>query len=374
VSELGKICGHLVLGGFSGTTLPPEYAAELAAGRRAGAVLFKRNLAFVGDALDLDQVAELNHAMVASTPKDDPPFIAVDQEGGRVARLGAPVMSLPPMRAIGDVDDVELTQSLAEELGRQLGALGFNLDFAPVMDVDSNPENPVIGDRSFGRDPRTVMRHGVAFVRGLQSVGVLACAKHYPGHGDTALDSHFDLPAVDQPRARLMQIELPPFRAASGAGVASMMTAHVVYPALEAGVPATFSSAICSDLLRGEIGFEGVLFSDDLEMGAIAKNGSIEDGAVRAIDAGCDVLLVCSDLAAQARVHEALVRRAETDAAFAARCRQAAERSRRIRRMSPPRPERDSRRIREVLTSGTARELLDRLASIRTRVNPPVAR
>lgn len=348
-SEFATLCGNLVVGGFDGTRLPDDYGAELRAGRCAGAILFKRNLAERGGgAVDVEAVAELTFAIADAAPKDSPPFVCVDQEGGRVARLGHPVKELPPMRRVGEMDDVELTQSMAEQLGLQLAALGFNLDFAPVLDVDSNPDNPVIGDRSFGRDPRTVMRHGVAFIRGLQSVGVLACAKHFPGHGDTSQDSHFDLPAVDHPRARLLQIELPPFRAASGAGVGSMMTAHVVYRELDPHGPATFSKAICTDLLRGEIGYQGVLFSDDLEMGAIAKHGAIDDAAVRAIASGCDVLLVCSDREAQARAHEALVHRAEADSAFAARCREAAARSQLIRRMSPPRPERDPRRLRAI--------------------------
>lgn len=362
MSDLARICGQLVVGGFDGTSLPEEVARELRAGRRAGAILFRRNLEYRDDRVVLEQVAGLNASIVAAAGDDSPPFLAVDQEGGRVARLKAPVLELPAMRQLAAHGDLALTQSAAEQLGRELGALGFNLDFAPVMDVDSNPDNPIIGDRSFGRDPRTVMRHGVAFIRGLQSVGVLACAKHYPGHGDTSVDSHLDLPVVEGDAARLAQVELPPFRAASGAGVATMMTAHVVYRGLDAAVPATFSRRICTEILRNEIGFEGVLFSDDLEMGAIAKHGAIEDAAVRAVSAGCDVLLVCSDLDAQARTHEALVREAERDASFAARCREAAERSRSVRRLAPPRPEGDARRLRSIIGTPGAHDLAERIA------------
>ncbi len=362
MSELAWTCGQLVVGGFDGTALPEGVARELRAGRRAGVIVFKRNLEYQGGQLVLEQVSGLNQSIIAATANlEDPPFISVDQEGGKVARLLAPVLELPPMRRLAELADLELTQRVGEELGRQLAALGFNLDFAPVMDVDSNPANPIIGDRAFGREPRVVMRHGVAFIRGLQSVGVLGCAKHYPGHGDTSVDSHLDLPVVDADAARLAELELPPFRAASGAGVATMMTAHVVYRGLDPSVPATFSHRICTEMLRGNIGFEGVLFSDDLEMGAIAKHGAIDDAAIRAVAAGCDVLLVCSDVEAQARVYEALVREAEGSPAFALRCKEAAARSVRVRNLAPPRIEGDRARLRAIIGSLPARELARRV-------------
>jgi beta-N-acetylhexosaminidase len=331
VSELSlvELCGQLIVGGFSGEVLPEGYRAALSERRRGGAVLFSRNIA------NPVQVADLNEAMI-DAGGEFPPLIAVDQEGGRVARLKAPFLDVPPMRTFGEHDDLSLTMQVAEQMGRELAAHGFNMDFAPVMDVDSNPDNPIIGDRSFGRDPRTVMTHGVAFMRGLQEANVLACAKHFPGHGDTELDSHLDLPTVDQPLGRLQAIEIPPFRAASGAGIASFMSAHVVYPAFEPEIPATFSRAICTALLRQEIAFDGVLFSDDLEMGAISKNHGIEHAAREAIWAGCDVLLICSDEVLQDRAHAALIEGCEKDEAFLARCREAAERSLKIRRLAPP--------------------------------------
>jgi beta-N-acetylhexosaminidase len=187
------------------------------------------------------------------------------------------------------------------------------------------------------------MRHGIAFVRGLQEQHVLACAKHFPGHGDTALDSHVDLPHVDADGARLSYVELPPFRAASGAGVASMMSAHVVYRALDEDVPATFSRAILTNLLRREIGFEGVLFSDDLEMGAIEKHHAIDHAAPAAVWAGCDVLLICHDQDKQDAALEALVARAARDDFFRKRCEEAAQRVARIRQLCPPKPAEPSR-------------------------------
>jgi len=352
-----ELCGQLLVGGFAGTELPADYAAEVRRGHRAGAILFRRNVG------DLPQVAALCRALAAATPESTPALVAIDQEGGRVSRLPEPFLRLPPMRRLGELGDLELTTAAAACVGRQLRTLGINMNFAPVMDVDSNPDNPVIGDRAFGRDPRTVMQHGVAFIRGLGSERVLACAKHFPGHGDTSVDSHIELPRVTHDRERLMQVEVPPFRAASGAGVAAMMTAHVVYDALDDGVAATASRAICASLLRREIGFEGVLFSDDLEMGAIAKHHSMAEAAVQAVEAGCDVLLVCSGMAAQNEAHEALVKRAERDERFRDRCREAATRSLKIRTLCPPRPAVNRTEIERVMTATNAVQLRARLDS-----------
>ncbi len=338
-ADLRRLCGQLIVGGFSGETLPDSYRDALAAGERGGAILFRRNIR------SLDQTASLCDAITRAggSGATAPPFVAVDQEGGRVSRLPAPFTVLPPMRTLGEIDDIALTAHAGKVIANELGALGFNLNFAPVMDVDSNPKNPIIGDRAFGRDARTVMRHGVAFLRGLQDGGVLACAKHFPGHGDTSLDSHLELPTVDCDEARLMQTEIPPFRAASGAGVAAMMTAHVVYPALDPDVPATFSRTICSSLLRRQMAFEGVLFSDDLEMGAIANHHGVGHAAVEAIWAGCDVLLICKDESLQDQALKALVDKAQGNSAFRERCEQAVQRSLRVRRLTTRAPANDWR-------------------------------
>jgi beta-N-acetylhexosaminidase len=361
---LDVLCGQLLLGGFAGTELSASYRTALGRGHRAGAILFRRNLG------DLEAIWGLTRSLTEAAGSGSPPFVAVDQEGGRVARLGAPVLGLPPMRVLGRHDDVGLTRRAAEQLGRELGALGFNLDFAPVTDVDSNPDNPIIGDRAFGSDAEVVSRHAEAFIAGLQAVGVLACAKHFPGHGDTIVDSHLELPVVAHGRERLAAVELRPFRAASAARVAAMMTAHVVYRALDPTTPATFSRAICSRLLREELGFTGVLFSDDLEMGAVSRHQPIEQAAVAAVGAGCDVLLVCSDEALGARAHEALVRRAEGDEAFRERCREAARRSLGARLGHPPRPASDPSGLREVIGGAAARKLGEQIAMAARRAEP----
>jgi beta-N-acetylhexosaminidase len=349
---LPVVCGQLLVVGFDGAELPAELAEGLAAGTRAGVILFKRNLP------SLEESHELCRAIARAAPRELPPFVSVDQEGGRVVRLPEPVLALPPMRTLGAGGDVELVRRAAALVGRQLAALGFNLDFAPVLDVDSNPKNPIIGDRSFGSEPDVVARLGRAFVEGLGEGGVLACGKHFPGHGDTSKDSHVDLPHIAHDKKRLDAVELPPFRTACLRGVPALMTAHVVYDKLDPGVPATLSRKIMTTLLRAEIGFRGVLFSDDLEMRALSDHYAIEESAVAAVNAGCDALLVCKDVELQEKAHAALLERAEADEAFAKRCIEAVERSLAARRGRPPRPV-DASELETVLGVDEASALLD---------------
>ena len=329
---LPVLCGQLLVAGFASDHLPSELSRALRAGCRGGVICFKRNLPSLASARNLSA------SVVESCRLDLPPFISVDQEGGRVGRLPQPFLKLPPMRSLGALGDASLVEEVGRVLGAELAALGFNLDFAPVLDVDSNPDNPVIGDRAFSGDPAEVARFGGALVRGLQASGVMACGKHFPGHGDTDTDSHLDLPRVEHDEARLRRIELPPFAAAARDGIATLMTAHVIYPTLDPDRTATLSPRIATELLRGELGFRGVLFSDDLEMRALADRMSVEESAVEAIRAGCDALLVCSDFSLQERAHAALVREAERDSAFRDRCREAVERGLAARRFRPPRP------------------------------------
>ncbi|RYE84024.1 MAG: glycoside hydrolase family 3 protein, partial [Myxococcales bacterium] len=236
-----RLCGQLLVGGFEGESVPPSFAAALRAGRRGGAILFKRNLPSAEHARAL--CAEL----VDAAPADLPAWIGVDEEGGRVSRLASPVLRLPPMRRLAALGDIDLVNRCGTLLGRQLAALGFNLDFAPVLDVDTNPANPVIGDRAFGATPEDVSLGALAFWQGL-SRGVLGCGKHFPGHGDTEVDSHVGLPVIAHDRARLQAVELVPFVAAARANLDAFMTAHVVVTAIDGSVPATLSRAICTDL------------------------------------------------------------------------------------------------------------------------------
>lgn len=278
--------GQLLFAGFEGTEVPRELAALLAQGRLGGVVLFARNI------VDPGQVAGLTAALHAAAPAEVPVLLAIDQEGGRVQRLRAPWTEWPAMRRLGERDEEAATAAVAGAIARELADLGIGLDFAPVVDVDTNPDNPVIGDRSFAREPARVGRHAAAFITALQAAGVAACAKHFPGHGDTRTDSHLELPRLEHDLDRLREVELVPFRAAIAAGVASVMSAHVLFPRLDRVRPATLSPEVMN-LLREELGYDGVVFSDDLEMKAVADHHAPEPLVRGCLAAGCDGILVC---------------------------------------------------------------------------------
>jgi len=280
-----------------------EFLAERCPG---GVILFKRN---IRSAEQLRRLVADIHATGAGVP----PLVALDHEGGRVDRLPHPPFThFPPMALVGESGDTRLAEAVGRAMGRELRAVGIDLDFAPVLDVWSNPRNRVIGDRAFGTTPRAVARLALAFARGLARAGVLACGKHFPGHGATVGDSHFVLPRVRRSRRALAATELVPFARAAAADIPALMTAHVVVPALDARRPATVSPKICRDLLRRRLRFRGVLFSDDLEMQAMAGRRRVGWAAVEALRAGCDMLLVCQSLAAareaMAAVEDALGR------------------------------------------------------------------
>ncbi len=315
------LAGRLLVVGFDGTTLPARVARALEREAVAGVILFRRNLP------SLEATVALTAAVAAAgAPGAPPAFVAVDEEGGRVSRLPPPEAKLPPMRRLGEIDDPTLVARAGHAIGARLRALGFNWDFAPILDVDSNPANPVIGDRAFSRDPARVSALALAFASGLAQGGVLACGKHFPGHGDTDTDSHLALPSLPHARARLDAIELAPFVAAAGAGLESLMTAHVVLSDIDPDVPATLSRAVMTGLLREELGYSGVLVSDDLEMRAVADRWGTAEAAVLAIEAGCDLLLVCRDLDRADAARDALTRAIEARPSFRARAVEAATR------------------------------------------------
>lgn len=335
MTTLDALCGQLLVVGIDGWLLTERETATLKRGHRAGVILFKRNVGAMTQVL----------ALTKSIHETGVPFVGVDQEGGRVARLGSPALVLPPMRQIGDRGDVDYATRAAAAQARELAALGFTLTFAPVADIHTRAENPVIGDRSFGETPSVVTKFARAWAAGLAKGGVSSCLKHFPGHGDTSVDSHLALPRVERNRAGLDAIELAPFRElAKGDQVSSMMVAHVVYPALDAENPASLSHAICTDLLRGELGYQGPLFSDDLEMKAIAI--PVAEATVRAVLAGCDLALICHQADLADAAHEALVKECEKSPAFLARCQEAAARSKAVReRKSTPVEAKDLDRV-----------------------------
>ncbi|MCF2538867.1 glycoside hydrolase family 3 protein [Streptomyces sp. FB2] len=312
--------------GFTGTTAPDWLLRRLGEGL-ASVGLFGRNIA------SPEQLAALTAQLRAE--RDDV-LVAIDEEGGDVTRLEVRTgSSFPGNHALGAVDDVDLTRQVAAELGRRLAACGVNLNWAPSADVNSNPANPVIGVRSFGADTALAARHTAAYVTGLQSAGVAACTKHFPGHGDTAVDSHHALPRIDADASVLTERELAPFRAAIAAGTRAVMSAHILVPALDPDRPATLSHGILTDLLRGELGYTGLIVTDGMEMQAIAATYGIERGSVLAIAAGADAICVGGGLADDEtvrRLRDALVTAVRAGDLPEARLAEAAERVRELAR------------------------------------------
>jgi beta-N-acetylhexosaminidase len=305
VSDLAERAARLLTLGFPGKALDTETSRLLELGV-GGVVLFSRNVEAPA------QVAELTRELKRHATA--PLLVAVDQEGGSVARLRAGFTRLPAFRVLGDGGDAALARALGHITGTELAAVGIDWDFAPVLDVDTNPENPVIGARSLGRDPERVAELGIAFAQGLLDAGVAPCGKHFPGHGDTRQDSHRELPRLPHELERLERIELVPFARAVAAGVPSLMTAHIVFEALDREQPASMSPTVVAGLLRKKLGFEGVVVTDDLEMKAIADHFAIEEVAVRALTAGVDVLLVCHDAELARRAIDAIVRAVKSGA------------------------------------------------------------
>lgn len=319
--NLAHAVGSLLVTGFAGESLDSLTEKRLRDGERAGLILFRRNV------VDSAQLGGLLEA-IRST-HDTPPLRAVDQEGGRVRRVGAPCLQLPPMLRLAH-EGQEFLHTLGRAVGLELAALGFTLNFAPVLDVHSRDDNPIIGDRAFGTHPEHAAAAALAFGRGLMDGGVDACGKHYPGHGDTDKDSHLELPVVSRSHAELQAVELAPFVSAAKV-LPAFMSAHVLYPALDPVHPATLSPSIAQVLLRETLGYSGVLVSDDLEMKALP--GGPADHAVAAVLAGCDLLLVCSgDTAVHDAVHQALVHEAERSEALRARIVEASARNATLRR------------------------------------------
>ena len=294
-----------MLAGFHGQSIPVELRALAGEFDLGGIVLFGRNVA------EPTQVAELaREAQELSSVA--PVWVAIDQEGGRVQRVKAPLTVWPAPATLGRADDLDLTRRFGRALARELRAMGITLNFAPVLDVLTRKDNPAIGDRALSDDPQRVARHGVALIEAVQQAGLPACAKHFPGHGEAAVDSHEHLPIVDVPPDRLERVEWVPFRAAIEAGVDAVMSCHLLVPSLDAHEPATLSRHVITDRLRGQLGFDGVVFTDDMDMKAIALRLQPAEAAVRAVAAGCDGILQCGgDLDRVAAVLEGLVRALE---------------------------------------------------------------
>jgi beta-N-acetylhexosaminidase len=302
-SLLRRGVAGLFMVGIPGPRLDPATHRILTEHPPGGVVLFKRN---VESATQLRELTASLHELGAGVA----PLVAIDHEGGRVDRLKPPFTHFPPAFVVAR-GGVKAARAVGEAMGRELAAAGFDLDFAPVLDVWTNPRNQVIGDRAFGTTPDAVTRLGLALARGLMRGGVLPCGKHFPGHGATTHDSHAVLPRLALAAATVRRMHLPPFERAVAAGLPALMTAHVVCAALDPRLPATLSPRICRDLLRRRLGFSGVLFSDDLHMGAVAGRWPPERRAVAALEAGCDMLLFCQDLEVAVRAMRGVERAVE---------------------------------------------------------------
>lgn len=307
-------------------------------------VLFARNV------VDPTQLRALTAALHALPSR---PLIAIDQEGGRVQRLPPPFTRFPSAAEIGRAG-VAAARAAGTAIGRELASAGIDIDYAPVLDLRSRGSDAVVGDRAFASDPRRAAALAVAFLRGLRAAGVLACGKHFPGHGAADADSHLRLPVARRTRAELARRELVPFRAAIAAGVPLLMTAHVRYPALDRRRCATLSPAAVTALLRGRLGFAGVVVSDDLSMGAIRN---VPQAAVAALRAGVDGLLICDGLDAAFAVADHLVATARADRRFAAQLAEAAARIAAL-----PRPTRRRRALR--LPSAAHAALVARIRAV----------
>src|SRR5436190_18932225 len=306
-SALRRQIGQLLIAGFNGLQIPAELRSLAKEFGLGGVILFARN---VGEP---EQVAELAFEAARLVP-DLPVWVSVDQEGGRVARLKAPFTVWPPMATLGRSGDEKLAERFARALAAELKAVGITLDYAPVLDIHTNSKNPVIGDRALAENAADVARLGAAIIRTLQGEGIAACGKHFPGHGDTSTDSHVELPLVEHPPERLREVEFLPFKAAIEAGVATLMTAHVFVPALDDKRPATLSTRIVTGILREELKFDGVIFTDDLDMKAVAAEYGVPAAAVLAIEAGCDGVLICSgNQEVQVAALEAIIHAVEND-------------------------------------------------------------
>jgi beta-N-acetylhexosaminidase len=310
MASLREQLGQMFMIGLPGTELTAVEAGLFADSCLGGVILFAHNLH------EPEQIYGLCRALWDLRSGDLAPFIAIDQEGGRVNRLPEPFTDFPPAAVLGSAGSAELAFRFGWATAGELMAVGINVDFAPVLDVLSNPGNPVIGDRSLSSEPMAVAQLGWSIVEGLRSGGVIPCGKHFPGHGDTSEDSHLELPVVARDEESLRRVELPPFAHACDKGVDALMTAHVLYPAWDRERPATLSQAIITGVLRHEFKYDGVVFTDDLEMKAISQDYGLEDAALLAVEAGADVLLFCHDLTQAMQAFERVLRRAEADARF----------------------------------------------------------
>jgi len=354
--------GQRFMVGFDGHAASAEIRKLIRDFGLGNVILFARNVDTPEQVADL--VRELQ-AIARDAGHDMPLLVAIDQEGGKVQRLRAPWTVWPPIKAVGELGSEEAARRMGAALAAELSPLGITLDFAPVVDVDTNPNNPIIGGlgRSFSSDPEKVAKLAAAMIDGLQKGRVAACAKHFPGHGDVDVDSHLDLPFSDVSRRRLQDVELRPFKRAAEVGVATIMSAHVVYRDLDDQYPATLSPTIIRDVLRGELKFDGVVVGDDLEMKAVAAKWPYGEAAALSAEAGCDLILVCKEVDAQVAAIEGLIRAVESERLKTTERDDSARRLRRLKeKYVLPYSEPDPKRARQIAGAGEHQALAHEIA------------
>jgi len=305
--SLAEKVGQLVIVGITGYETDANSRQLIDNYQVGGIVLFKHNVKNANQMLSL-----INSLKETNSVNKIPLFLAIDEEGGRVSRMPDEVMKIPASQRIGELNNSGLSYEIGSIIGEELTSFGLNMDFAPVLDVNSNPNNPVIGDRAFGNEPNLVKDLGVQTMEGLQSQNIISVVKHFPGHGDTSVDSHIGLPTVNHDIARLKSLELVPFVSAIENNVDAIMMAHILIPKIDPDNPASFSPKIISELLRRDLKFEGVVITDDITMGAIVHNYNIGEVAVKSIKAGSDIILVCYDYPKQEAVIKAIQKAAES--------------------------------------------------------------
>ncbi|HEV3153561.1 MAG TPA: beta-N-acetylhexosaminidase [Candidatus Baltobacteraceae bacterium] len=320
MTDLRLLASGVICCGFPGVDLDAEVESRLASFQPGGVILFTRN------AESVEQTAALTKRIRAIL---DDPVIGIDQEGGRVMRLRNGVAPVPPMRELASAGAGQVRRT-AEQAGSDLRRAGVNLDFAPVIDLAIHDTNAVIGDRSFGSDPAVVAELGDAFAAGLRASGITPVFKHFPGHGSTDADSHFELPVVDESEATLRERDLVPFARLLPTAEA-VMTAHMIVTAFDPGLPVTLSPRILTGILRGELGFHGVCFTDCMQMDAIAKTYGSVEGSVAAIGAGADCILVSHSLDLAEQCAQAIAAAAENGTIPLSRLEEAHARVRSLR-------------------------------------------
>src|SRR5699024_2941959 len=288
--SLDEKIGQMIFSGVDGTELTVENQNMIEQYHVGGVILFGNNIDNTAQTVQF-----LNDIKAANKDNPSPLLLGVDEEGGEVSRMPDEMKSLPTSRAIGNLNDPDLSFQVGSILGEQVRALGFNLNFAPVLDVNSNPDNPVIGDRSFGTNQDIVTRLGNQTMKGIQSEGVISVLKHFPGHGDTGVDSHLELPRIEKSREELSEMELVPFQKAMADSADTMMLAHILLSNIDETYPASMSKAVITEMLRKQYDFDGVVITDDLTMGAITDHYHVSDAVIQSVKAGADLLLVAHD-------------------------------------------------------------------------------